>query len=280
MSLITTELMPKVVKLEPKKSANGGTLARKPGYHNSRNHLIKTLKRPWDYSIRWPLDQKGSGDEEAAFDWTFWDAQQGNYETIAKYSKRLLNAGHTKDPRATRYLREFYGNTDSDKVVEGWDFVRHAAASSDKSHLWHIHVSVRRKYVNDPKAMDAIYSLLSGETLADWVKRYPKDELYKKFFPPKVPNVPAQGGYVSSWPKSLKNGAYFAVYTNAPVYKTVGLWQAQMKKRGWDIPTDGRLNTEAERSVIKQFQEEKNLPVTGRLDKATFDKAWTAPVTK
>jgi hypothetical protein len=66
-------------------------------------------------------------------------------------------------------MREFYGNTDSDREVEGWDYARGRSASSDDSHLWHIHISVHRKYVADKKAMRAILSILKGESTAQWL---------------------------------------------------------------------------------------------------------------
>ncbi|OJF12782.1 hypothetical protein BG844_18820 [Couchioplanes caeruleus subsp. caeruleus] len=156
-------------KLEPD-SKLGGILADKPGYHNTRNRLRAQGLR-WDYSIRLPRDRKGPGDAAAAIDWTFPDAQAGRFTTIARYSKRLLDAGRVRDPR-TYAMREFYGNVDADHDVEGWDFVRDKAATSDDSHLWHIHISVRRAYVNDREAIDAIVSILGGESLGDWQRRW------------------------------------------------------------------------------------------------------------
>jgi hypothetical protein len=47
-----------------------------------------------DYSINeFSVDREGPADEPAAIDWTFPDAQGGDYLTISKYSKRLLAAG-------------------------------------------------------------------------------------------------------------------------------------------------------------------------------------------
>lgn len=169
MSLIATVLWPGMRALEPK-SALGGILARKPGYHDTRKHH-KQVGRTDDYSIRWDLDKQGPDDESAAIDWTFRDAQAGDYTTIKKYSARLLAAGRANDPR-TYAMREFYGNADFDRDVEGWDFVRDQAASSDSSHLWHIHISIRRAYVTSAKAIDAILSILKGEALSAWQKRW------------------------------------------------------------------------------------------------------------
>lgn len=169
MSLIATMLWPGMKSLEPK-SELGGILAHKRGYHDTRRHHLE-VGRTDDYSIRMPLDKQGPDNEAAAIDWTFRDAQAGDYKTIKIYSARLLEAGRKKDPR-TYAMREFFGNADFDREVEGWDFVRDEASHSDSSHLWHIHISVRRAYVNSKKAIDAILSILRGEALSVWQKRW------------------------------------------------------------------------------------------------------------
>ncbi len=161
---IESVLWPGLHKLHPA-SKLGGIIARKPGYHNSRDHLTSR-----DYSVgQFVVDRVGPANLGSAIDWTFPDAQGGDYKSIKKYSKRLMDAGRANDPR-TVYMREFYGNADDDREVEGWDFTKDRAASSDSSHLWHIHISIHRKYINDKTAMEAILSILSGEDLSDWLK--------------------------------------------------------------------------------------------------------------
>jgi len=137
---------------------NGGILANKSGYHNSRNRLPST-----DYSVQLAKDKLGPGDLGSAIDLTFRSAQGGDYRNIAKYSKRLYQAGVDKDPRAYP-MREFQGNIDFDNTVEGWSYYRdHALTTSDKSHLWHIHISIYRKYINDEAAMRSILSIWNGD---------------------------------------------------------------------------------------------------------------------
>lgn len=172
MSAIHTVLWPGMYALEPG-SRLGGIYAVKPGYHNKRDQLPAD-----DYSVaQFPVDREGPGDEAAAIDWTFPDAQAGDYATIAKYSKRLLaagKAGRMGDPR-TLYLREFFGNADLDTQVEGWDYAKARASSSDSSHLWHIHLSIHRKYVLDAPAMRAVLSILSGQLIDDWRRTLMRD---------------------------------------------------------------------------------------------------------
>lgn len=153
-------------KLDELEPANmlGGIYADKPGYHNKRKNLPST-----DYSVQLAEDKLGPDWAAAALDWTFPDAQAGDYRKIAKYSKRLLDSGRDLSDLRGNYLREFYGNSDLDTDVEGWDFHYLKVVRSDDSHLWHIHISIKRKYLADFKAMRAILSILKGETYAQWL---------------------------------------------------------------------------------------------------------------
>lgn len=62
--------------------------------------------------------------------------------------------------------------------------------------------------------------------------------------------------------------------------KGLAVWQARMQARGWGIGkdgADGRYGRDTER-VVRQFQKNKGLKVTGHVDKATWDAAWALPV--
>lgn len=144
---------------------NGGIYANKPGYHNTRDQNL-----PTNYSVVQPPDKLGPGNKAAGYDWTFPEAQ-GNtpdYSRIALYSGRLRAAGQANDPRTDGW-REFYGQADTDIEVEGWDFYFNRAASSDSSHLWHIHLSELRKFTEDRLNKEAMLSILRGETLEEWL---------------------------------------------------------------------------------------------------------------
>ncbi|MBB2915122.1 hypothetical protein FHS43_006442 [Streptosporangium becharense] len=58
----------------------------------------------------------------------------------------------------------------------------------------------------------------------------------------------------------------------------VRTWQRRMRERGWNIDVDG-LYGPGSREVCRTFQREKGLPVTGAVDRATWNAAWEAPVT-
>lgn len=162
MSAIDTVLVPGCLALSSQ-CRNKGTTVLKTGYHGPRDWLRRN--HPGDYSIELPIDQLGPGDKGAAFDLGFEDARlRSDFRTIAKFSNRLYVAGKNKDPRAYP-LREFFGNIDLDRDVEGWSFYRDGPRSSDSSHLWHIHFSIWRKYINDAAAMRSILSILKGEDM-------------------------------------------------------------------------------------------------------------------
>ncbi|TDV44251.1 hypothetical protein [Actinophytocola oryzae] len=155
-------LMQQLLALQPG-SQNGGIYDNKPGYHNTRDANAAD-----DYSIRDPEDQGGPSDKAAAYDWTFPDAQSGNYATIAMYAQRLLASGQDpNDPRMDGW-KEFFGQTNNDSHVEGWDFRRDKDATSKPSHLWHIHLSEDRDKVTSLDNKLAALSVLRGETVAQW----------------------------------------------------------------------------------------------------------------
>ncbi len=230
-------------KLEPSAKL-GGIYANKKGYHNKRMNLPST-----DYSVaQFAKDRVGPKDEASGIDITFPDAQRGDYSTIAKYSRRLLAAGKAKDPR-TVYFREFFGNVDSDREVEGYDFTKERPASSDSSHLWHIHVSWHRAYIRDTTARHALMSILKGETIAAW-------------------NA-ARGGAVPQKPKPIDSpgtpfpGPCSNVYKrgNKP-YGGVKQIQARLRQLGYKVTVDGIFGPITEKK-IRHFQDEAGLAVDG-----------------
>lgn len=157
-------LWQQMLALEPS-SQLGGIYANKAGYHNARANLPS-----YDYSVcDNPPDKGGPSDKAAAIDWTFPNAQGGNYSTISKYTKRLINSGKDQnDPRLNGW-REVYGQADDDSYVEGYDFRYGYDVTSDSSHLWHIHLSCNRDQVTNQKNMEALVSVLKGETVEQWL---------------------------------------------------------------------------------------------------------------
>lgn len=162
--------------LEPKLSENGGTYANKPGYHNIGNNLpdhgpgnAKT-----DHSIRRAPDRTGQWwrTKTGGRDWTFLDAQRGDYKTIIKYTKLIVNSMKSlTDLRPDEPLAYVLGQIDGDTVVEGWnEYTDEPETSADKTHLWHIHESWKRSHVGNFWSMWKILTIYMGWTYAEWLE--------------------------------------------------------------------------------------------------------------
>lgn len=144
----------------------GGFYAFKRGYHSTRLDNIRNW--PGNYSILDWIDKQGPGDKSSAIDLTFPEAQRGDYSRISKYCRRLMASSQDPNDPRLNGLREWYGQDDADSAVEGWDNRYNRPATSDSSHLWHIHISFSRGLVNDSHTFNAVLSVLKGETLAQW----------------------------------------------------------------------------------------------------------------
>jgi len=132
-----------------------GIAAQKTGYHDSREN-----NPSWNYSVILPLDKQGPADGAAAIDITLSDAQ------MKKFTKMLMEGLDKKDPRL-KAIKEVIGTIDGRNVVR---YTRNSPtsspvwASSDSSHLWHIHISLFRAYINDWDVLKGIIAFLRGES--------------------------------------------------------------------------------------------------------------------
>ncbi len=160
--------------LEPELSENGGTYADKPGYHNRGANLPDHGEgnSKTDHSIRRAPDRAGPWwrTKGAGHDWTFVDAQRGDYRTITKYTKRLINAMRDpNDPRPDDVYAYTLGQMDNDAVVEGYSEYRDdAETSGDKTHNWHRHDSFRRNIIGLYLKMWQALTIDMGWTVAEW----------------------------------------------------------------------------------------------------------------
>lgn len=139
----------------------GGIYADKPGYHGRRSDNLAS-----NYSVQLTVDRQGP-DLSSAIDLTMSTSQM------------ILRTGYldraARDPLddRTSYIREFIGTLDGSEVhcriASGPGTAFQLDPGRDDSHLWHIHISFYRLYCNDARAMDAILSVLSGETYEQWI---------------------------------------------------------------------------------------------------------------
>lgn len=147
----------------------GGIYVRKTGYHASKNDNLASW--PGSYSVRHTLDRdRGPNDKGRATDYTFTNAQRGDYSTIATHSGRLYRAGKRRDPRLMGYV-EFFGQIDSDRTVEGVNFRTGKDTTSDGTHLWHVHESESGEMVGEWINADAFCSVWFDESLQAWITR-------------------------------------------------------------------------------------------------------------
>lgn len=136
------------------------------GYHRSRNWCARwsTWQPRPDYSISHADDQEGNGECASALDIT---PQGGNAQAVMRVmTARLIDAIDNRDPRA-RLIAEVYGTRNNTSVTGR---LYGAPATSDDSHLWHVHVAGRRRFVEDADAWHHIIDVILGLPF-----RYPAD---------------------------------------------------------------------------------------------------------
>lgn len=148
----------KVVKVELGGIAPSSATAF--GYHNARNRHLKgrTERGKRDYSVQLAADLAGdTGQYYCGLDLT-------GKEPTRIITKRLKEAAARQDPRI-RCLREFYGSLDNEVVFGrlhnspggAW-----LASSSDKSHTWHVHLSLFRRYAADESVISGLAAVILG----------------------------------------------------------------------------------------------------------------------
>jgi hypothetical protein len=127
-----------------------GDAAHVYGYHRARAVLP-----PDDYSVVLPADRAGPDWAAAALDITPPDALHQRRLTM-----RLLRATRARDPRLTRTVREWYGSLDGVTVV-GYDIPTMQPATSDDSHLSHVHLSFFRRNLGRPALLAPVADILA-----------------------------------------------------------------------------------------------------------------------
>lgn len=132
-----------------------GDLAHKArgGYHISRQDQSSS-----NYSVIRPDDKPGNGpnDRASAIDMTMSTAD------MIKCHTRLRTLWKNNDPRM-KYINAWNG-WDGQGDAGRYDVVKRTITTATADHKWHIHLEIRRKYVNDMTAMRAILSMLAGES--------------------------------------------------------------------------------------------------------------------
>lgn len=141
----------------------GGIFAHTYGYHSDQDWL--EVNDPDNYSIQLKLDEDGPETKAAAWDFTLSDAD------MEKVTRRMKNAvEHPEDDRLA-IVRDWYGTLDGVNVfgyIHDGPGTPWRRASSDKSHLWHVHTSIIRSFINDWDRLWGVISVMVGVSWEDW----------------------------------------------------------------------------------------------------------------
>lgn len=136
--------------------------AARGGYHISIEDQPSS-----NYSVKRPDDKAPPGnwprDRASAVDMTM------NLSDMKKCHGRLRAAflNRSNDPRM-KYINAWNG-WDGNGDAGRYDVVTGNVSTATADHKWHVHLEIRRRYVNDRRAMEAILSILKGETVEQFL---------------------------------------------------------------------------------------------------------------
>lgn len=97
------------------------------------------------------------------------DMSMSRTDMITTYNRVKAVWENANDPRHKYFnaVNVFDGIGDAERL----DFVSGSRSYASPDHKTHTHLEFRRRYVTDPKAYDAAFSMVSGETLPAYTKR-------------------------------------------------------------------------------------------------------------
>jgi hypothetical protein len=173
-----------LLDLEPgSEDVDAGGYTHKPGYHDTVAHNDARSGQARDYSARDPEDRRGPLNRTRARDWTFRDAQAGNFRDFAKYGDRLLAAYRANDPRLGGW-REYLGRVSVAVTISGVatrrvgiDFRHRYLRIPDSSHDWHGHFSEDTEQVESFWNKWALLTIMADWSVADWQQSIEEDEM-------------------------------------------------------------------------------------------------------
>lgn len=127
------------------------------GYHRSRAWILNSrFCTNRTYSVSRTAGDRAGGDSNwcSAMDISI---DKTRLLTLCKNLDAGVRSGHFEK------ITEWYGNKDGDTRVDGYDNISNAVATSDSSHLWHVHISFDRGHANDNH--DDVFMLLTSGTI-------------------------------------------------------------------------------------------------------------------
>jgi len=234
--------------------------------HRGGYHIGREFQPPTNYSVVRPDDRAGQGPDDgaSAVDMTM------NARDMRLATARLAIAYRDKaDPRR-KYINAFNG-WDGGPDATRYDCYACKAYRATPDHKSHLHLEQRRRYITDPIANEAIWSILRGESVAAWLK--------------------SRGIAVKLHPAAGKRPEPAVVTLKPPPYPgrvlrrndqatrpdpAVRQWQQRMRERGWTSigKADGLPDRDFER-VVKAWQKTIGLKVDGLVGPKTWPTPWT-----
>jgi hypothetical protein len=228
-------------------------------------HIGRKFQSARNYSVVRPHDRPGKGPADGA---AAVDITMGRRDMMLCTARLAAAWRNTRDPRR-KYLNAFNGWDGSGSATR-YDVYARRTKPATRDHKWHIHCEIRRAYILSAVAVDAIISIIRGESVATWLRSR---------------GVAAAAPAARPAPKSGASAPRYpgrALRRNDNARKpdpAVRLWQQRMRERGWTSigPADGKPGRRFE-TVAKRWQKLCKLPDDGVVGPKTWPTPWTKPL--
>jgi hypothetical protein len=135
------------------------------GYHRSRRWIKESrFSKNRTYSVSRTAGDRSGGDPNWACALDFGGISQSELHAVCKRLDSAVRAGRLEK------ITEWYGNFGGDDRVDGFDNIADRLASSDSSHLTHLHMSFDRGRANEDHS--DVLAVLIGDDMS-WDETLP-----------------------------------------------------------------------------------------------------------
>lgn len=265
------------------------------GYHRAANEVPSS-----DYSRQLPGDRNN-------IDWDAADALDMSHSPgdMKLITGRFYQSWKSQTDLRLNYVREVIGTLDGRNVIY-MDTQSGEQGTADSSHLWHIHVGGLRCNAHNKHAMDAVLSIVVGESWSDYCAKHSDDPITHGAQPSPAPApAPAPSGHPAPGPAvafPLPSGYYFGPrsgpresiscelgerFNGRYAREWLQMWANQLSRRGWSVGkgkqylhyygNDGYYGNEYE-ELARAFQQDQHIEVDGLIGAQTWWAAYHNPV--
>lgn len=257
------ELAEGIEKIYPTAVCSGivGDRRHKRGYHRARRSVPAD-----DYSVIRPDDRRGKGPDDGA---AGVDITMGRRDMMTATARLDAAFRNVDDPRR-KYLNAANGWDGNDGPAVRLDFYARRRGEADRSHIWHLHLEKRRRYIRDRVANAAILSILRGDSIREWLAERGI--------------APAAGADTVPGRRTLKPPPFPGRILRRNDRQThsdpaVRQWQQRMRDRGWtSIGKADGLPGEKFGRAVKAWQRTIGLKPDGLVGRKTWPTPWTRPM--